>query len=870
MPPGSGGAQQPSVLRATLDNGLQVIIVRDPLAPIVTQQLTFFAGANESPDGFPGMAHAQEHMMFRGSPGLTGDQINDITAQLGGDSDAFTASDATSYYFTVPADDLDVTLQLDAIRLAGVNDDQADWETERGAIEQEVAQDNSNPLYVLEARARERIFAGTPYANTGLGTKDSFDKTTADMLKRFWDTWYAPNNALLVLAGDVDPQPLLARVRELYGKIPRKTLPPKPPVAFQQVTPETFSSTTDQPYGIVAYIFRMPGYRDPDYAASRVLSDVLDSARGPISALSFEGKALGSGFVDQTLEDAGFAIAYAAFPSGADEKTLAQQLKDAITQAASHIAPDLIEAQRTQVLLDSALRADSVSGLAQAWTNAVAVQGLDSPDQAVSMIRGVDAKAVNDTAARLIDFNHALTLVLTPSGNAEGGGGQVFGSAESFASTPQGAVQLPPWAEAGLARLPHPNPLFTPTVFDLPNGIHLIVQRLPTSGAVSLYGRVHTDETLQAPQGQDGVSDMLNTLFEWGPTGMSRSDFEAAFDKIGANYSTGTSFSLQTLPESFDKGLELLAKDLLDPALPADAFNEQKPIQVRQAASNAQSPVSQFRLEVQKGLVPAGDPSLRRATAQTVSSLTLDAVRAYYKTVMRPDETTIVVVGDMDPQAVRTIIIQARFGAWKAIGPKPNLEAAPVPPSAAGNAFVSDPVREQDQVVLAETLPLTYNDPDHYALALGNIFLGGDSFANPLYRELRVKRGLVYSVGSSAGFSKTRGEFSIDYGAYPEKVLEAKQLAIQTLQTIADQPLSDQDLHLAKAQALRQIELTSQNASDIADNWLGYGEEGLPLDRLFQVASRYESVTAAEIQAAFKKYVDPGRLSTFILGKPVN
>ena len=294
-----------NVLSRTLDNGLRVVIVRDPLAPVVTQQVTYLAGANQSPQEFPGMAHAQEHMMFRGSPGLSEDQLSGIAAQLGGDMDAYTASTTTTYYFTVPADDLDLILRIEALRMSGVDNKQADWEKERGAIEQEVARDNSSPMYVLQSKARERVFSGTPYASTGLGTQESFDKTTSEMLKKFHDAWYAPNNAVLVIAGDVDPQSVFSRISELYGSIPRKAIPAQDPIVLQPVSPQTFTSTTDQPYGFVSYIFRTPGFRSPDFAAAQILAQVLNSPRGAISALAYEGKALDAGFFQQTFPDTG-------------------------------------------------------------------------------------------------------------------------------------------------------------------------------------------------------------------------------------------------------------------------------------------------------------------------------------------------------------------------------------------------------------------------------------------------------------------------------------------------------------------------------------------------------------------------------------
>jgi zinc protease len=136
-----------SVVRATLDNGLRVVIVRDPLAPVVTVEENYMAGGNETPAGFPGMAHAQEHMAFRGCDGLTADQIAAIYAQLGGTVNADTQQNITQYFVTVPAQDLEVALRVDSACMKEIQDSQEQWAQERGAIEQEVSMDLSNPTY---------------------------------------------------------------------------------------------------------------------------------------------------------------------------------------------------------------------------------------------------------------------------------------------------------------------------------------------------------------------------------------------------------------------------------------------------------------------------------------------------------------------------------------------------------------------------------------------------------------------------------------------------------------------------------------------------------------------------------------------------
>src|SRR3982751_3026568 len=305
------------VTRATLDNGLKVVIVRNPLAPVVTIQNNYLAGADETPPGFPGMAHAQEHMAFRGCNGLSGDQIAAIYAQLGGFSNADTQQHITQYFVTVPAQDVDVALRVDAACMADAKDSEAEWEKERGAINQEVSRDLSNPIYKFITRLNKDLFAGTPYANDALGSRESFENTTGAMLKKFYTDWYAPNNAILVVAGDVDPAATLAKIKTYYGSIPKRPLPERPEFKLAPVKAESFTLDSNLPYLLSIISFRFPGTDSPDYAAARILADVLSSQRGELYGLVVEGKALGTDFsLLETYRKASAAFALAFLPAG--------------------------------------------------------------------------------------------------------------------------------------------------------------------------------------------------------------------------------------------------------------------------------------------------------------------------------------------------------------------------------------------------------------------------------------------------------------------------------------------------------------------------------------------------------------------------
>jgi zinc protease len=432
------------VVRATLENGLRVVIVPNNLAPVVTTVMNYLVGSNEAPPGFPGTAHALEHMMFRGSPELSAGQLANITAALGGEFNADTQQTVTQYFFTVPAADLEIPLRLEAIRLRGLLADEQLWDQERGAIEQEVAQDLSNPQYVFYTRLLAALFKGTPYAHDALGTKPSFDRTTAALLKNFHDTWYVPNNAILVIAGKVEPQKTLKLVKELFGSIAKKELPAREPVRLEPVRPEKMALQTDLPFGLVVCAWRFPGYDSPDYAAAKVLADILASRRGNLYALAAQGKALTTDFDLTALPQAGLGAAMASFPKGGKAAALLQQVKETIREWPQQgFDPDLVAAAKKRAAARLEFKKGSVSGLALAWSDALAVEGRQSPAEDLQAIEKVTAADVDRVARKYLNPDRAITAVLTPtaSGKPVTTGG--FGRRETVQIKSTGKVTLP-------------------------------------------------------------------------------------------------------------------------------------------------------------------------------------------------------------------------------------------------------------------------------------------------------------------------------------------------------------------------------------------------------------------------------------------
>lgn len=851
--------QEDEVKRTRLDNGLEVVVVPNRIAPVATTMLTYKVGSSEAPAGYPGMAHALEHMMFRGSKGLSAQQLASISASLGGDSNAFTTNDQTTYYFTVPREFADMALRIHATTMHDLLNRDEDWEQERGAIEQEVSKAMSTPLQVAIKRMRQALYQDTPYAHDALGTRQSFDKTSADMLSDFYDRWYAPNNAVLVVTGNVDADDIIDQAKNLFGDIPARKLPERQAVKPGKVDAKTIRMPTDSGYGFALMGSRAPGSRDARAMATvEVLAKVLNNPRGPLySQMVATGKAMAARYTALPAALGSIGVSYVVFPKGADADGLVREMRSILGDIADEgISQDQIEAAKRQLITEDIADRDSISGLAQRWTQAIAVDHLDSPAEQLEAIQQVSADDVNDMLADMLEPERSVLAILKPEGSGAPQTGGGFGGSESFTPENVKHVDLPDWAAKPLARISTPRQLHKPVTTELENGLKVITVPSDSVDAVHVYGHIRNDPDMQTPEGKEGVSMVLADMLDYGTQKHDRKAYQAALDAIGAQASAGTRFSLTVLPRHFDEGMSLLAENQLQPALPRQAFQA---LQQRAAASQAgaiSSPHFKAGLAMLGGILPEDDPELRYATPDSIRGLNHQDVLDYYKQVFRPDLTTIVVVGDVDPDQVARTTKQY-FGDWQARGKKPEVDLPKVEDNKSSSHHVPDKSQKQTTVQLAESLGLTARSPDYHALKMANQILTGGAFASRLYRQLRTDRGLVYYVASALSTQRNRTRLIFQYGSDPEKAREADRLIRQALAEMARTPVSDEELHQAKAGLIRQIPLDEASAGDIGQGLLARVALGQPLDEPYQAARDYQKLDARQIQKAVDKWLRP-------------
>jgi len=436
---------------------------------------------------------------------------------------------------------------------------------------------------------------------------------------------------------------------------------------------------------------------------------------------------------------------------------------------------------------------------------------------------------------------------------------------ESFAPKETKSVPLPAWAKKSLAPLAVPASTVHPIDMVLPNGLRLIVQPESISDTVGVYGRVKHRAELQVPAGKEGTDQILSDLFPYGSRRLDRVAFQEALDKIGARLHAGTSFSLEVLPGDFARGVELLADNLLHPALPEAAFKAVQQRTRQAVAGQRVSPIYLSGRAFLKAIYPEKDPTLREATPETVGSITLEDLRSYHRKVFRPDLTTIVVIGKVTPEQAQQVIGKY-FGDWQASGPKPQTDLPPVPRNRAASVVVPDQSRVQDEVTLGQTFALTRRDADYYPLQLGLKVLSGAFYATRLYRDLREQSGLVYSVGAELESSNSRSVFVISYACDPDKVSKARAIVERNLRDMQRKPVTAAELLQAKTLLLRSIPLSESSTGGIAAGLLNRASRDLPLDEPTHAAKRYKDLTAADVQASYAKWLNVEGLAAVVLG----
>ncbi|MBV8581395.1 MAG: insulinase family protein, partial [Candidatus Eremiobacteraeota bacterium] len=788
-------AAVPAPQARTLPNGLKVVVIEDHAAPVVQVHMWYRFGALDETPGKTGLAHALEHMMFRGTHDLSSAGLDDMVARLGGEVNAQTENEMTHFFFVVPADRVETIVHLEADRMRGLKLDPADWNLERGAVLEEYAEKHSNPVTSFIYDVNQRVYPNSRLGATSLGEKRDIERATVTDLRRYYDEWYWPNNATLTVAGDVHAADVFADAQRWFGGIPSHRLPTRRTYALKPAHGLTYTDRSDFPYTIVDEAYAAPGDAKP-YEHDQVRNDValgaLFNPRGPFRSLVERGLILA--YNPTPLEDRRASVVHVmlivapghtpAEVRAAYEKTMAETL-------AKGLDPDLFAASKRSQLASMTYARDSIVGIGDAVGANMVFPGDTDPSQ-FDALYGAITRDESTAVARRVYAKASVVATLEPTAfdpakarapsNVSNSVSDDFG-----ARTSNGPLVQPDWMKAALAKPLALRSAVDPVVTTLPNGLRLLVQRVTTNPTVFVRGVVATSPTFD-PVGKEGVGELTSSLMDWGS---AKYDYDAqrkVGDDLAADVSFGTGFFAHGRAKDFPALLDVLADDVRRPNLPADKFALVK----SQLGAFAGRRALQAGFEAQRlfniALYPAGDPALRIPTERSIENVTLDDVKAYHAAYVRPDLTTLVVVGDVDPADV-TREVTARFGDWTANGPKPDPHLPQIPLPLPQTRVVT--TASQDVTVELGAPALAASSPDYDPLTLANAIYGGaGGLDTRLFREVREKRGLVYGASSSLDANRDRGTFTISFSAVPAKIDAAETIVKSELKRMQTDEVS--------------------------------------------------------------------------------
>ncbi|MFN3723060.1 MAG: M16 family metallopeptidase [Paracoccaceae bacterium] len=416
-----------------LDNGLEVVVIEDHRAPVVTQMVWYRTGAADEAPGRSGIAHFLEHLMFKGTDTLAPGEFSATVEAQGGEDNAFTSWDYTAYFQRVAADRLDLMMRIESDRMRNLQLSEDDIATERAVIIEERKQrTDSSPAALLQEQMRAAQFLNHPYGIPIIGWQHEMEALDRQAALDHYARFYAPNNAILVVAGDVTPQNVRAMAEAHYGPltpsdaIADRARPSEPPqIAERRLT--LTDQRVSEPYVLRSYLApeRDPG--DQEQAAALTILAELLGGSGQTSlfaqALQFGDKPVAvyaSAFYDATaLDQSTFGLVVVPMP-GVD-LAVAEAAMDTVIADFIETGPDADDFARikTQIRASQIYARDNIDGLARRYGEALAV-GLTVKDVQnwPAVLDAVTAEQVQDAARKVLDRNRAVTGWLTPTQEA--------------------------------------------------------------------------------------------------------------------------------------------------------------------------------------------------------------------------------------------------------------------------------------------------------------------------------------------------------------------------------------------------------------------------------------------------------------------
>lgn len=867
-------AQDIKYEKYTLPNGMTVILHEDHSLPVATINTWYRVGAKDEQPGRSGFAHLFEHLMFMGTERVPGSDFDNLMEAGGGSNNASTSFDRTNYFSSGPASLLPTLLWLDADRLEDLarTMDVAKLDRQRDVVRNELRQQVENRPY---GKAGEYIYRlmyppGHPYHNAVYGTHEDLEAANVWNVKDFFATYYVPNNASLVVAGDFDPAVVKPLVQSLFGTLPQGAPPPRRDAVSQPKLPgvvrETMIDKCQLPKIMMTW-HSPPIYAEGDAELS-LAAAVLSQGKASrlYKRLVFDDKTAVSVSAAQDNNKLGsmFTVEVLTKPD-ADLNAVARAIDEELARFCAD-GPTAEELSQRQATVELAMlarlqsvdaRADKLNEYEYYWGEP------NSFKRDLDRFRNATAAGVRDWARRVIGPDARVVLRILPE-------------------EPERPASARDARPADLA--PGPFAPLAPQTFALSNGVKVMHWQRSDLPLVSVQMLLKPGRTLDTPP-LAGAADLCTTMMGEGAGDLDSLAFSSTMQSLGAAFGCSADketagVSLTVLKRNLDRAVGLMADAVARPRMADSDWSRVKALHLDNLRQQEDEPAIVAAKVGMRALYGDANPYAWPVdgTLRTIEPMALDAVKSAHAAIFRPEHATILIAGDLST-AEATSLLEKHFGAWKA-GDSRRVSPEPAPdlaiPAAGGMRVIVVNRPEAVQTVIRFVMPgVKLADDRRVPLQLINTLLGG-SFTSRLNQNLREQHGYTYGARSRFSMEPGTGSFAATSSVRADVTGESLKEFLKELRRLSppttpagQTPVADiPDAEASKAAKTLRQDIISSFAG--LNGLLAQAAEltaaGLPIQTIGEDLKRIDALTAADLNALAPAMLNLDRAILVLVG----
>jgi zinc protease len=854
-----------------LDNGLQILLFPDQTQSNVTVNITYLVGSRHEGYGETGMAHLLEHMMFKGSPKYR--NVLKLLQARGGQANGTTWLDRTNYYETLPAtgDNLEWTLSLEADRMRNASISEDDLKTEFSVVRNEFEMGENNPLGVLDERMLSTAFLWHNYGKSTIGSRVDIEKVPVSALRPFYDKYYQPDNAMLVVSGKFEEATALGLIEKLFGAIPKPARKLTPTYTVEPVQDGERSVTLRRTgdVHVVGAVYHTVAGPSPDYPAVECAIDTLvREPSGRLYKKLVETKLAAQVFGwNAATHDPYVGEVFAMVRDAKHVDKVEKIMLDEIEKLGTTKIDDKeVERWRTQTLKELELAFADSSRIAVELSEWAAqgdwrllfayragVQKVTAAD--VARVAKTYFKASNRTLGKFYPTKDADRAPLTTAPDVAPivkgiEGGTVKDQGEVFAATLDNIEKRT-------------------TRGQLKGGFKTaLLPKKTRGGKVELVIDLHWGDE-KSLQNKDVPAALMGSLMKRGTTKKSYQDVRDLEDQLKAKISIATradglTLQIETLRDKLPAALDLAAEMLTSPSFPEKELELVRQETLAGLEQQLQDPMAvAFNTLQQLGTKwPKGDPRYPMSTQETidgVKKVRVAEIRQFYKDFAGAGHGELAVVGDFDSAAI-TAQVEKLFAGWQTKKPYARLaQKAWSLPGQTRSIDLKD--KEMTTVALAHDIVMKDSDPDYAAWLMVSQVLGGDT-GSRLWMRLREGEGLSYGVGSwsYADWADEVGGFGGYAIVAPANLAKAKTALLEEITKIMTTKPTADELRRAKDNWIKDLDTSLSNDNYVVRMLANQTNRGRTTEFTRTIRAKIEAVTADDVVRVAKKHLDPKRL----------